>query len=350
MPDTEDVSLLVGTKEFGFWTHVEAHLQIDSISTIAFGAPFESDRRAFRDVFRPYTYKGLEAKVAGEALFTGTVIPIQPRQDPSSSDVSVSGYALPGVLADCNAPADTLPLEFKGLGLKSISEALTRPFGIGVVFPANEGAKFDKPKMAVNRKILDFLSDLARQRNLVVGNTPLGELLFHQSVAAGSPVAQLKDNEEPVTGVTARFNSQEYFSEITGFAKTKKGRIGSRYTVQNPRLTNVLRPMSFELKDTKPADVPAAVEAKMGRMFANSVSYIVDVATWRDPDGNLWKPNTTITLEAPDSMVYKETELLIRGVILRQDISETTASLELVLPGAFSGKTPEVLPWDEPLL
>lgn len=83
-------------------------------------------------------------------------------------------------------------------------------------------------------------------------------------------------------------------------------------------------------------------------MFGNMVSYVVEgIPTWRDPKGNLWRPNTTITLKAPEAMIYRETEFLIRNVTLRQDAQSKTATLGLVLPGAFSGETPSRLPFEE---
>jgi prophage tail gpP-like protein len=70
---------------------------------------------------------------------------------------------------------------------------------------------------------------------------------------------------------------------------------------------------------------------------------------WRDPQGDLWQPNKTMLLTAPRAMIYRRTELLIRSVTLRQKADVETASLELCLPGAFNGKTPDFMPWDEPI-
>jgi prophage tail gpP-like protein len=101
------------------------------------------------------------------------------------------------------------------------------------------------------------------------------------------------------------------------------------------------------VSDTESADVPLATMAMVGRMVANVVSYTVDgLPGWRDPHGNLWRPNTTVVLEAPGVMVYKETELMIRSVRLTQTAAIETASLELVLPGVFGGEMPTSLPWD----
>ncbi len=46
-------------------------------------------------------------------------------------------------------------------------------------------------------------------------------------------------------------------------------------------------------------------------------------------------------------MIYRESELLIRNVHLQQSPDKVSASLDLVLPGAFSGEMPETLPWLE---
>ena len=81
-------------------------------------------------------------------------------------------------------------------------------------------------------------------------------------------------------------------------------------------------------------------------MFGNMAGFAATVATWRDPNGDLWAPNTTVTLVAPGAMVYTEFEFIIRAVQFSRDSRETTATLELVLPGSFSGEIPETLPWD----
>ncbi len=359
VPDQDSVVILIANRVFGAWPSVDIHRQMDSFSSIEFTAPFESDRKEFRDTFRPFTFKSVEVRVAKilgakpETIFKGTMIGINPEADPNKSVVSVTAYALPAVLNDVNAPASAVPIEFAGLSLTEIARATAGPFDLDVVFRNNDGPIFDKAKLDVDRGLFDFLTELAGQRNLVITDTPDGELLFWQSIAAGNPVARLKEGAQPVTAVRATFDPQNYFSEVTGFAtarkkrKGKPARKGSKFTEQNPRLTTSLRPMSFNVNDADDAGVPEATRAKLGRMMANTAAYTVEVGTWRDPDGNLWEPNTTITLLAPDAMVYTESEFLVRSVTLHQDKENSSATLGLVLPGAFSGEIPDSFPWDE---
>jgi prophage tail gpP-like protein len=108
-----------------------------------------------------------------------------------------------------------------------------------------------------------------------------------------------------------------------------------------------MRPLTFTAPDTMDADIVAAVESKAGRMFANMVSYEVRVATWRDPGGKLWEPGASLTLTAPDAMIYSEYEFIIKTVEFSRDSKTKAAILTLIIPGTFSGKIPEALPWDE---
>jgi prophage tail gpP-like protein len=346
---TERVSLEIEGTKFEHWSELELTLSIDTFSTCAFKAPFEPERAEFRRLFRPFAFSPIKIRVGNQVLFTGTMVGVHPSQDASRSEVDITGYALPAVLDDCNAPGDSVPHEFKKLDLRAIALALAGPFGIGVKFEASPGKTFAKAKLDEDKTIFAFLTELAQQRGLVLSNTSDGVLLCWQSVEAGNPVAVINvDGEQPFPKVSSSFNPQDYFSQITGFGRSKRNRRGNQHTEKNPWLPGVLRPNTYKVPDSDPADIPEATRAQLGRMFANMATFTLeDVPTWRDPQGELWQPNTTLKLTAPSCMIYRETEFLIRDVVFRQTPETETASLTLVLPGAFSGKLPDDLPWDE---
>ena len=343
-----EVALSIDDQRFRFWESVRITRSIDSMDTLEFTAPFEVENQAFRDIFVPFSYKPVSVTVGGEALFTGTMLTPVPTLTADRKSVAVSGYSLPGVLNDCTIPASSFPLnEFNGQGLRDIAITLARLFGISVEFSEQQGPVFEQVAIDPTKKVFQFLSELARQRNFVISSTPEGKLLFQRSVVSGQPVARLAQGSPPVTDVTPQFNPQEYYSHITGLNPAGVGVDGSQHTVENPRLKGVIRPFTFKADDTKNGDVKAAVEAKTGYMFANAISYSVPVATWRDPNGNLWAPNTTITLIAPGAMIHSEYEFIVRSVSFARTPNSETAVLRLVLPGSFEGKIPEAMPWDE---
>lgn len=350
----EVVALSIGGRQWRFWAELEISRSIDTHSTAGFTAPFEVERKAFRDTFRPFSFSPVEIKVGGDPLFTGTMIDVQPRLEANQRTVQVSAYSKAAILEDCNIPASHVPFEASGLSLRQIAERLGAPFGVGVKLEVADPPKFKRvntrtrtfdTKLESDQKIQDFLTDLARQRGLVISDTERGELLFWKSVAPGKPVVRLVEGKPPLVSVTPTLSPQQYFNEVTGFRLSKRGSKGNQYT---QRLSGgVLRSLSFRLDDIEKGDVPTAVRAHVGRMIAAAVSYVVTVPTWRDPKGRLWAPNTTLVLNAPSAFVYRDYEFLIRDVMLKQDADGTSATLGLVLPGAFSGELPERRPWEE---
>lgn len=343
----EVTTVYVDETRFLGWNEIELKRSIDCFDTVAFTAPFEPERREFRDTFRPFSFKPLDVQVVDKRVFTGTLVGVDPATEPGARTIAVSGYSKPGVLNDASMPVRSFPLEVNGLSLRQIAQHVVAPFKLDVRVVGDTGAAFHRVALKTDESPLAFLTELAKQRGLVMGNTPGGALLLQRSVAPGRPVARLREGEAPLISVKPTFSPQEYFSEITGLASAKPGRVGSAYTVQNPRLRNVVRPNTFTADDTEKADIPAATRARLGRMFGNMVAYVLELPTWRDPQGALWSPNTTLTVHAPGAMIYAPTELLIRDVTLRQSSDSVSASLGVVLPGAFSGEIPARLPWDE---
>lgn len=355
---TDDVSIVIDGREWKHWDDLELHLSLDSHATAGFTAPFEADRQIFRNTFRPFSFKDVVIYVGEQRLFTGTLVDVKPNLDAGARSVSVSCYSKAAILEDCCPPASLAPIEANGLTLRQIAERLAAPKGIEVVMTAADGGPFKRVKSRQRRannqaeadqSIQAFLVDLAKQRGLVITSDPDGALLFQRSVAPGHPVARFVEGTPPLLSVAPTFSPQSYFDEITGFTSAKRGRIGSKYTERVERLSGgALRTLSFKLDDIEKADAVNAVRSKMARMFANIVQYVIGLPTWRDPQGALFRPNTTLILQAPDAMVYHDTELLLRDVYLKASAQERTASIGLVLPGAFSGEQPPLpLPWED---
>jgi len=343
--NADEVALLIDGKRFRFWTSVQLTRSIDGMDTLDISAPFEPSLPSFKETFRPFSFKQQEVTVGGEPLFKGTMISVIPVLNESKT-VQVSAYSTPGVLNDCTAPASAYPLEYNKQNLQAITDAVIKPFGLSAVFEAEPGPIFERVAINPGQKLLDFLADLAKQRNLIISSTARGELLFRKSVETGTPVARLRQGESPLISVTPSFNPQEYYSHITGLEPVVVGLAGEVFTVKNGKLTNLLRPFTFQSQDSESGTLKEAVEAKAGRMFGNMVSYSVQLNTWRDPSGKLWEPNTLVSLQSDNAMIYSEYKFVIRSVEFSRDENSQTATLDLVIPGSFSGKIPETLPWD----
>lgn len=341
----DEVSMLIDGKRFRFWDSISLKSSLDSMSTVSFGAPFEPDLPGFKDAFRPFKYRELIVNIGGLPAFTGTMISSPPTAESNKSTVAVSGYSKPGVLNDCMASSKSYPLEFNGQDLTAITSQLILPFGLSAVFNYTAGSVFEQVANDPAGKILSFLTGLAKQRNLVIRDNEKGQIVYDRSLTNGVPVANLSQGVSPLESVVPSFSPQDYYSHVTGIEPSDSGIEGDSYTVKNPNL-DVFRPFTFKVDDTNGGDLKSAVEAKAGRMFANAAAYRIKVATWRDSNGELWKPNTFVQLLAPNAMIYTAYKFIIRSVQLDATPTARTATLELIIPGTFSGVIPSTLPWD----
>lgn len=342
----DEVAVNIDGARFRFWEGINIIRSIDSISSAQFETPSDLANEAFPQAFKPMSFAPLEVLVGGGPFFKGTMMLPSSSLDAKESKVAMECYGTAGVLVDCNAPSSSFPIEFDDFTVLEIAQALCRPFGIEVLSEADVGATFDRVAMKPQDKVFSFLAGLARQRKLVLGDDPQGRLVLRQSVEPGSPVAVLVEGEPGFVGISDNLSPQQYYSHVTGLREPLIGSDGEQYTVVNSRLSGVLRPFVFQADDTEDGNLQAAVEMKAGLMVGNSVSYDLSVPKWRDPLGNHWDPNTTIKITAPSVNILKPYEFLIRSVQYSQDTTSDTAVLTLVLPGSFSGKLPESLPWD----
>lgn len=335
------------------WQAVRIRRSIDTVSTVEVIAPFDPDDKTKRRVFRPFSYLDASVKIGGGSIFKGTLISVDPMLDNTSNTVSAAFYGLPGVLADCTAPASAYAerngaIEWDNSSFAVILEDVARMFGLKVILQDDAGAPFERVGLGPNVKVMGFLTELAAQRNLVINDTPEGALRVQKAVVSGAPIANIEAGAAgPIVEVSAMFNPQEYYSHITGIAPVIIGLAGTQYTVKNTRLGDKVRPYTFDSQDLLDTEIKQSVESKIGRMFANAVSYRATAATWRDQSGKLWEPNTIIKLKAPRVMIYKPFDFLIRGVQFDKNADSETAILDLVLIGSLAGQIPGKLPWDE---
>ena len=345
---TISVKSIVGgvesSKQFTFWQSVTIKRSLDSLSTLALTAPFDPDDEDIREFFRPFTFREITVSVGGNEVFIGTIVNITPQLTETRSIVNITAYSLPGIMADCTQPVSDYPLSWEQYTLKEIADDVAATFGIRTQFNDSVGDVFQSVSSKPESSALSFLQDLAKQRNLVIGDTRDGFLLFQKSTKVGFPVARLFEGLSPLISITPRFNAQQAFTSVTGINPTTAGVPGEPFTAQTGIPGG--RYHTYTVRDTLNTSLEDAVNAKVGRMYGNMASYNVKVPTWFTPGGQLWSPNSTIKITAPKAMVYNEYEFIIRSVELQRTAQTEVTSLELVLPGAFSGEIPVSLPWE----
>lgn len=353
----DEITLSIAGEKFTHWADLEIAMSMDSFANVGFETPFVPEQADFRKRFQPFSFLPIDVTVGDETLFRGTLHDVKPSLTAEKRVAQVSAYALACALEFTEPTVGMLPIEANGLTLRQIAQQIAKPFGFGVTLAGEEGAAFRKVKTrrkTINtradmaEKLHGFLLELAKQRGKLITNTRTGDLAFIEPTAMGKPVARFVEGEQPLMAVEVEFDPRNYYNEITGFTTGKHQREAAKWTERLERNAGgALRALNLKLDDVEKGDAPKAVKAAVGRMIAGLASYVVHAPTWRDPSGELWEPNTTVTLHAPSAMVYQPYELLVKDVVFKRSASERTASLGLVLPGSFSGTPPSSFPWEE---
>jgi prophage tail gpP-like protein len=344
--EQDGLIMRIGGVSFRHVTKIAITRRIDAVDTVEISAP-QAETDPFKELITPLSFRPLDVSDGGDMLFRGTLVPVAPQLKPDKSIVKLGGYSLPGVLSDCMMPASSYPIQFRNMGLEAIARQLADPFSVGVSVEGDLGGPFKRVKLKRTDTVMSFLAALAKQRQVLIRSNSNGDLVLAAPPAVTAPVATLKQGDPPILSIEPQFSPQSYYSHITGVRSTRRGLVGSQHTVLNPlaQEQGIFRPLTISMRDTSAGELPKAVEAAAGRMLAGAVTYTVEVATWRDPNGAHWVPGSTLQLEAPSVFVRKPYDFQIRSVKLKRNSEANTATLLLMLPGAFGGEPPSMLPW-----
>jgi hypothetical protein len=340
----KELEIKVWGQKIGTFTDFELVSQIDAIQKGSFTVPNE---KILRSLFVPLSTPRITVSANYELLLTGRCYSPNINNTADSKMIQVGFYSEPGILETSGPPIASFPLEFKKMNLQQIASELCWKHAIPTIFNSDSGGWFKQVSIEPGVNTLDFLADLARQRGSVITSTADGELLFQTGAIVGKPVSKLEKGFHPCESVNISFDESQYYSSVTGYVprKSKPGYHGKGFTIENPYKTDVIRPLCQEIPDVDEGELEKSTNALAGRMFASAVSVSVEVSSWTDDNSELYKPNTTLLLKSPDDYIEDFYEFLISNVSLKKNSESTTASINLVLPGVYSGKVPEKMPW-----
>lgn len=332
---------------FKFWTEISIERVTDGFSQANFTAPFDQDYTQFKNAFKPFSYSQLIIAIDGQFVYFGYLVNVVPSLIENSKSIRIDSYSRASVLSDCMFPIGVESFEFNDVKIDTIAERLCQSIALQPLFDNDVGPKFSKVTVKPEDNAADFLIKIANQRDLILGDNSDGQPVFRKSVVPGNPVQRFVQGESPLVSVVPTFNAQQFYSHITAISPADVSFDGGSYTAANRNLKSVIKPYTFQAAETKGSDIQAAVDAKAGRMYASAAIWEITLNTWRDSGGNIWRENTTVTVLAPDAMIFNEYEFLIRKVALLKTETRESAVLTLTFPESMRGEIPEVLPWVE---
>lgn len=355
----DSIQFLVNDQVFSFFSNYSLNQSLDSFDNVGISVPLDDTNNLFKASFKPFTYDDIGVYYNGVLVFGGTIINPVSELNTTSKIVTISAYPKCGVLNDCVTPVSLYPVEFENQNLQQIADKLLEPFGLSAVFAVNPGNIFERVAPEPEQKVLNFLISLAKQRGLIITNTPQGNLLFWQADIESESVANFKEGERPLINCKPSFDDLNYFSHITGLlpVKESKGKKESKpkekepnlYTWENPFLVSkgILRPNTFIVEDSNNNDLRKIVEQRAGRMFGSVATYNLQAQGHRDENGDLYTKNKSINVLSPSSNIIRDTKFIIKNINLdRTPDGGDIANMNIVLPEVYNGEIPKVVPWE----
>lgn len=349
------IVLKVGGRDFKYFTNVNVDLGIDTIaSTFNFSGFFDISDNELKKIFKPFSYRSCEVwfideeNRINERLITGTLLNPALSIQREIRLTGISGYSKTGIFEDVNVPTKLYPLQFDGLSLKQIAQKLCDEFGITLrVF---ENAEKDANKVLELAKadpgqtIKDFLSKIARDRNITITHDNLGRLLLYKILNQTPPKIKINENDRGVITISFTPNGQALHSDITVIkqASTDNQNEG-QITVISPFISGIKRPKVMMLENGSNTDVEKAATAAICSE-AKNFQITIELEGWTYQN-KIMRSGFYIQLTAP-SIFLETTKLVLQRVNFKSDPKKgKTLTLTAVLPCVYTGELPSKNPF-----
>lgn len=295
------------------------------------------DREAVA-ALRPYKYPKASVYLGGELIIDGILYGISPKSTIDSRVIALEGFSFTADLIDSTIRP---PYEFSQITIQKLAQDLCDPYGISVVYDLGDVEPFKRVTADPSDTVLSFLAPLVSQRGGLVSSTVDGDLLITKA-EFGSPVGTLTEGKPPLREIGITFDGRKRFNVYRAIAQSPKR--NSKPAVAKDDVVPKSRFLTFTADDTTAGNIQAAANWRRSKQLAEALKFSVPVDSWYDPNGNLWRENTLITVESPTIFVPDGFDFLIESVEYTFENDGITASLNLVPPQVYTGEQIEE-PW-----
>lgn len=280
-----------------------------------------------------------------QQILSGFILSQKFRMSKNHELTHISGYSKPGVLEDCTIPPRLMPLQSDGLSLIQIARKLIAPFKLELeVDPAvqSRASKVLSTSTASDSQTIKaYLSELAKQKNIILSHTLDGKLLLTEANLNKKPLFDFDLTGGSIPGLEFdfEFNGQNMHSDITVFGQASlDGGNAREAVIENPYVPVVYRPTTANQSSGDDNDSSLAARRALANELRN-MKLTIKIDRW-DVDGKLIQPNNLITIKAPNLYLYEKTTWFIESINFSANQIETTATLNCVLPEVYTNEIP----------
>lgn len=298
---SNDVTLLVGGREYGGWKAVRIEAGVERVAR-SFDLSVTSSwpgQGSLPLQSLPVSPGALcEVYVGTDLVMTGHVDSMPISYDGDGVYLSLRGRSRTADLVDCSAVNE--PGQWRGLSLQAIAAALAAPYGIEVVTEVPTGAVISDHQVQVGETVFESLDRMMRLRQVLACDDEAGRLVITAPGMSGvaSSAIELGVNVKEASA------SRDYSSVYSEYV-CKGQRAGDDdafgAAVSEVSATAVQSGLSRRrvliVKQSGQADAATCRDRAVyerDHRAGQAREVIYTVGGWRQGDGSLWRPNQSV--------------------------------------------------------
>jgi len=320
-------------------------------SPFTFNAFFDTDDAAHKELYCVDHYHDMTLDFGTQRLITGTLTNNGFKRAAKKQPASISGYARPGVLEDCNIAPTEYPLQSNGLSLKNITEKLIRPFKLDLVIDPEVADKvnktFDTASASNTQTIQAFLAQLCQQKDLILSHNEFGALLITKAKTNQKPILEFDFTKGSLPGTEAEFefDGRAMHSHIYVVGQSSiKGGNAREALERNPYVPVVFRPKVITQSSGDDNDSSLTARREIAKEL-RGIKLTIKTDRWIINE-KIIRPNNIITIIDPELYIFVKTTFFIESISFVGNNEKTTATLNCVLPEVYTNEIPTTTIYD----
>ncbi len=316
--ETSDLQIEIDGEIFRGWSGVTVDLSFDLIADSFAIAVAYNSVEPYKNILKRFQYQAIRIIFQENTMLTGIIPIIEITSGDDSTSIILKGYSKTGVLGDCDLPPNQYPRKFDGLSFLQIATQLCDPFGIKVFVSdsAAEQAAVIYPEISIGEteKIGAFLIKIAKDRSIVLSNTPGGDLFINRLVKGAEEVLSIEKPTNPERKNTAVYDGTKLFSDYFLVSSGDEENDPSNSVFRFP--IKAYRPKVLKQDQASKQNQGNKVENEAKKALAAAEVINSSVPSWLDNNDDVLVPGKVFSIKDPSLQIDESERHVIRTVKL----------------------------------
>jgi len=334
------MKIKIEKKFFNHFSNLSVKFNLDTFASVfSFDARFDPLNIEHQKIFKPLTYPKIEIFSNDmDLLLTGNIVNNSFISTKTPQLVSFSGYTKSGILEDVTIPDSVYPLEKNDQSLTEISAQLLKPFGISQLIERNVSNEmnlvYEKAVAQPTQSVASFLTQLASQRNIVIGHTKKGDVYYFKAFIGSKPVKSY--DESNLLSSKMAINGRAFHSDITVRRQPSDENVGVSTVdgVKNPNVKQIRSVCKVLSSGDDTSTIQAAQNVLAAELRGIQLALELPKIDYELLCGQI------IEFINPELFIYKKQKFVINEIIYKEDSREDTMTINCLTPEAFTGGIP----------